>query len=207
MPKNMHMPEGATPISDWSDLIPKWVHCLSDLNIVEAENIRFVQQQIYIKRTEKPEKWMTPTKLLKTHKEMFNKVWKWAGKYREAETSIGIKPYLIPSALSDLFGDVCYWESLQEKSLSYIERAARIHHRLVYIHPFTNGNGRFSRLIADRYLLYHKCSFPIWPEDLHMKSSQRNRYIQTLKKADKGSYAFLEDLMYDLGANNKNAVL
>jgi Fic family protein len=28
--------------------------------------------------------------------------------------------------------------------------AVRLHHRLVSVHPFPNGNGRWSRLAADR---------------------------------------------------------
>ena len=33
------------------------------------------------------------------------------------------------------------------------ELAARIHGRLVTVHPFSNGNGRCTRLMADLYLL------------------------------------------------------
>jgi len=39
MVENFEFPEGATPITDCSGLIPDWVHHLKDLNRVEAENI------------------------------------------------------------------------------------------------------------------------------------------------------------------------
>ena len=38
-------PEGATPLSDGSGLIPKWVYTLVDLNRVEAENILGAQKK------------------------------------------------------------------------------------------------------------------------------------------------------------------
>jgi len=37
---------------------------------------------------------------------------------------------------------------------------------LVFIHPFLNGNGRFSRLVSDRFLKAWKFSCPRWPVDL-----------------------------------------
>jgi hypothetical protein len=77
--------------------------------------------------------------------------------------------------------------------------AARIHHRLVYIHPFENGNGRFVRLIADRFLLAWRCPHPLWP-NLNQEGAVRKDYIQTLKHADRGDYAPLVDYMKKLGA-------
>ena len=44
MEKHFKSPEGATPITDCSGLIPQWVHNMDDLNRVEAENI--LQAQI-----------------------------------------------------------------------------------------------------------------------------------------------------------------
>lgn len=38
-------PEGATPISDYSDLIASWVQYASDTNRVEAENILKAQRK------------------------------------------------------------------------------------------------------------------------------------------------------------------
>lgn len=47
MDKLFEFPEGATPISDCSGLIPIWVHHLNDLNRVEAENILNAQKKIF----------------------------------------------------------------------------------------------------------------------------------------------------------------
>lgn len=84
--------------------------------------------------------------------------------------------------------------------------AARIHHRLVFIHPFENGNGRFSRLIADRFLFAFKCSYPLWPSHLNKEGIMRKDYIDTLKNADRGDYSSLMDFMKKLGASELSLV-
>ncbi len=131
---------------------------------------------------------------------MFCDVWDWAGKFRKSITSIGIKPYLISNKLGELCADVKAWSD-KSVDLTFIEQAARIHHRLVFIHPFENGNGRFSRLIADRYLINCGCSYPNWPY-LQDKGKSCNEYIKSLKEADKGNYDSLVKFMHTFGAKD-----
>jgi len=69
------------------------------------------------------------------------------------------------------------------------EIAVRLHHRLVSIHPFPNGNGRFSRLFADLYLLQHNEPRFSWgSNNLTQDSSFRDRYLQSLRMADCSDY-------------------
>ncbi len=86
------------------------------------------------------------------------RIWEWAGIYRKSITSIGVKPSLIPLQLAELCLEVNAWFQYPTE-LTFLEMAARIHHQLVFIHPFENGNGHFSRLIADRFLFAWKCSY------------------------------------------------
>lgn len=79
---------------------------------------------------------------------------------------------------------------------------ARVHHRLVSIHPFENGNGRFSRLVSDRLLLAWRCPHPIWPSNLGERSGERKEYINALKCADQGDYSPLISLMKKFGARD-----
>lgn len=194
-----NFPEGATPLDDYSGLIPRWVITLHDLNRAEAENIYLAQKKYLTHKKQDLERWFNVSWFKKTHKAMFGHVWKWAGKFRKSVTSIGIAPHLIQSRLSELCIEVLAWEK-EAVDLTILERAARIHHRLVFIHPFENGNGRFSRLIADRYLLQHGWHYPHWPEDLHDGSTHRADYIESLKAADKGDYEPLISLMIEWGA-------
>ncbi|MGC1878533.1 MAG: mobile mystery protein B [Rhabdochlamydiaceae bacterium] len=201
MKERFEFPEGATPISDCSGLIPLWVHHLNDLNRVEAENIISAQRKYLRGAVTGPKNWFQVTELKAIHRAMFGEVWDWAGAYRKSITSIGINPSLIPIQLAELCLEVLSWLEYPVE-LTFVEMAARIHHRLVFIHPFENGNGRFSRLIADRFLLAFRCPYPIWPNHLNQEGVIRKDYIQTLKVADRGDYAPLVEFMMKLGASD-----
>lgn len=203
MPERFEFPEGATPIDDCSGLIPVWVHHLNDLNRVEAENIMNAQRKYLRGAVGNPQNWFQVKELKAIHKAMFGDVWEWAGLYRKSITSIGINPSLIPTQLAELCLEVFSW-SQYPVELTFVEMAARVHHRLVFIHPFENGNGRFSRLIADRFLLAFRCQHPVWPSHLNQEGVVRKDYIKTLKSADKGDYTPLVDFMKKLGASDPN---
>ncbi len=204
MGKRFQFPEGATPIDDCSGLIPAWVHHLDDLNRVEAENIMIAQRK-YLRASKNPEHWFVVSELKAIHKTMFKNVWEWAGVYRKSMTSIGIKPSLIPAQLGELCLEVQSWFSCPVE-LTFLEMAARVHHRLVFIHPFENGNGRFSRLVADRFLLSLGCPHSLWPVHLNQEGIVRKDYIQALKHADQGDYGSLVDFMKKLGASDRKPV-
>jgi Fic-DOC domain mobile mystery protein B len=199
--EEFELPEGATPIDDYSELKPTWVFSREDLNRVEAENILEAQRKFLRHPVDDPRNWFTTVELKKIHWEMLGNVWEWAGRYREEPTSIGIQYGLIPSQLAIFCDEVQSW-SQYPVELTFLEMAARVHHRLVSIHPFVNGNGRFSRLIADRFLLAWRCPHPMWPSNLGEKSAERREYIQVLRSADKGDYAPLISLMKNLGAQD-----
>jgi Fic-DOC domain mobile mystery protein B len=195
------LPEGSTPISDFSELKLEWVRNMGDLNRVEAENIMEAHRKFLQRAVDDPKNWFNTSVLKKIHQEMFGNVWGWAGRYRKCQTSIGIQPGLIPSQLAIFTAEVQSW-SQHSVELTFLEMAAQVHHRLVFIHPFENGNGRFSRLVADRILLAWRCPYPLWPSNLGGKCEKRREYIHALKNADKGDYGPLIDLMKGLGAQN-----
>jgi Fic-DOC domain mobile mystery protein B len=193
--------ESATPILDYSDLKLQRVHDMNDLNRVEAENIMKAQRKFLQNPIDNPENWFTIKDLRSIHRAMFGDVWEWAGEYRKSCTSIGIQPGLIPSQLAAFCAEVQSWSQYCVER-TFLEMAARIHHRLVEIHPFENGNGRFSRLIADRFLLAWRCPHPMWPSRLVEESAERSGYIQALKSADQGDYTLLISLMKSFGARD-----
>lgn len=128
---------------------------------------------------------------------MFGDVWDWAGKIRSTELNFGVKAYLVNTELKKLSDDLLYWQ--KNASFDPIEIAARLHHRAVAIHPFLNGNGRWSRILANIYLKQNKLEPTKWNEDLLAKDNMhRDDYIQALKKADKNNYAPLIQLQGNL---------
>jgi Fic-DOC domain mobile mystery protein B len=81
------------------------------------------------------------------HKRMFGKTWRWAGKYRTSARNIGVEAYRISIELAQTIDDTKFW--VGNNTFPADEIAIRFSHRLVFIHPFPNGNGRFSRLVGD----------------------------------------------------------
>lgn len=193
-------PEGATPLADYSGLLLSEIRNQKDLDRFETENIADAKKEYLEKKVGDPALWFDIGTLKSIHKSMFGKVWAWAGDFRRTGTSIGIEPNKISLQLSEFCSEVRAW-SREAVRLTFVERAARIHHRLVFIHPFENGNGRFSRLVADRYLVAYKCPYPHWPSLLE-NGNIRSTYIQSLKKADNGDYELLIKLMNEWGARD-----
>lgn len=146
-------PEGATPIEteDLEGLIPEFVATRADLNQVEYENIAnalpWAMRQVRLRGAPRLFDYAFVFEL---HRHMFGDVWTWAGSQRRRETNIGVAPHQIPTALRQALDDARYWHDHDVHTVDH--RAARIHHRLVVVHPFPNGNGRCTRLIADLYL-------------------------------------------------------
>ncbi|MBU0721454.1 mobile mystery protein B [bacterium] len=184
--------DDATPLDDISGLkLPSdKVYSLKEIYVAEANNIA----QATIKYlSAPPSKKVAPFSyewLSELHKEMFGNVWDWGGKFRQVELSIGIKAYQVPIALKELADDIEFWD--KHKTFDVYETATRIHHKAVQIHPFQNGNGRWSRMLANIYLRQNG-SMPVkWQEDMLSKENpHRDEYIQALKAADNGDYSNL----------------
>ncbi|WP_172582190.1 Fic family protein [Subtercola boreus] len=96
----------------------------------------------------------SPYALIDIHAACYGSIWAWAGMIRSRELSIGVAPENIREALySEL--DQLTWqiEHGDEVGLAPEFIAMGAHHHLVKIHPFTDGNGRVTRLYADVLLL------------------------------------------------------
>ena len=74
---------------------------------------------------------------------------------------------------------------LAEKDIIFeaIEVAARIHHCAVQIHPFKNGNGRWSRLLSNIWLKQNSQPLTMWPSIVG-ESPVRDEYLKAVKEAD-----------------------
>jgi Fic-DOC domain mobile mystery protein B len=141
-------PDDGTPLppEEREGLLQSWITHRKDLNEAEQENI--VQGTAWAQRSaRKVGGLLTDDFVRKLHGRMFGDVWKWAGQYRVTERNIGIQPWQIPQEVPNLLSDVRYW--IENKTYPPDEIAVRLHHRLVAVHPFPNGNGRHARLMAD----------------------------------------------------------
>jgi Fic-DOC domain mobile mystery protein B len=83
-----------------------------------------------------------------------------------------------------------YW--IENKTSSPDEIAVRFHHALVFIHPFPNGNGRWSRLMGDILVVkLGQKRFTWGGRALRAEGETRGAYIATLKAADNHDFASL----------------
>lgn len=185
------LPRGATPLTpeELKGLLPKYITTREELNDAEFKNISVASKKYFLSRKTFQ---FTIGNLYKIHKEMFGHVWKWAGKKRITEKNIGVEKTQIDVELKKLLDDLEYW---LKKYIDLIEISARLHHRLVFIHPFNNGNGRWGRFIVNLFLKDHIDSYLNFPEDeLLLTTKIRKSYIAALREADGLNYKPLIDL-------------
>jgi Fic-DOC domain mobile mystery protein B len=122
------------------------------------------------------------------HQRMFDETWKWAGQYRTSEKNIGLPHHQIREQLEILIGDTSYW--IENATFPPDETAIRFHHRLVFIHPFANGNGRHARLMADVLAkLQGRPEFTWGSADIMVQGDIRRGYIDASRAADKNDIA------------------
>lgn len=183
-------PVGATPLDagDAAALIPSHLTTREQLNDWEMLNVREGEGWAFSKRQEN----ILSIDFMKTlHKRMFGNTWGWAGQRRTKETlPVGIAPESIEIEIKKLCQDV--EAQIEDGGWHIDEIAARFHHRLVFIHPFPNGNGRFSRTMTDLLLVQNgKDRFTWGGEDLNRNGEVRDRYISALRAADAKDYTSL----------------
>jgi len=105
--------------------------------------------------------------------------------------NIGVTPATIAVAVRNLVEDAKFWFAA-DSVMSMEEAAARLHHRLVQIHPFPNGNGRLARELTDLALISCGRQPFVWGRtDLAVESETRSRYIAALRAADAGAFELL----------------
>lgn len=176
-------PEGATPLdpNELGGLKHKHITTQGELDQLEQANIESGLRWLGRQRAHV----LTVDFAIILHKRLFGDVWDWAGTFRKTGKNIGIDPIHIPVALRTLMDDAQFWAD--NKTYSPSEAAIRLHHRLVKVHPFPNGNGRHARIIADAVLNRVYKAKPIdWTggHDLQKMNERRTAYIAALKAAD-----------------------
>jgi len=167
------------PEEDRDALIPTFISTLGELFAAEQENIA----KALVGRRPSVDDLLDHLYLRQLHRAMFNRVWRWAGRYRTRETNIGIDPHQITTSVKSLTDDAAIW--VQSASMSREVIALRFHHRLVQIHPFVNGNGRHGRIAAD--LLMNAFGLPrfTWGRNQEVSTAElRSQYLDALRRMD-----------------------
>lgn len=189
--------DGQTPLPPelQSGLIPKHIQTIGELDEYEEANISI--GTIWLESQHK-KKYLKYQFWQLLHKKLFSEVWKWAGKIRENELD---NPYFVhPSKiwheikkLEDNIDSWLAYQSFTEKQI-----AAKIHERLLTIHPFPNGNGRFGRILVEYICQERGWPVPTWGRQYNDNTKARRReYVDSLNEArENKNHNRLEKFMF-----------
>jgi len=136
----------------------------------------------HLKSLARPEASLTERDLLDLHRIILTRVDDdSAGSYRTGAvriagaTHIPPNPIKVPDLMEQLFAE-------SAAIADPVERAAKLHHGIASIHPFTDGNGRTARLAMNFVLI--AAGYP----PVSIATEQRQAYYQALEAADQGDF-------------------
>lgn len=183
-------PKGTTPVDpdEAAELIPTHITTAEQLNEWEQANILTAETWLFSRRRRGI---LTDAFVRSLHHRMFDKTWKWAGKYRHTDKNIGDAWPSVPQKVRQVCDNTSYL--LEHQTFSVEEIAVRHHHSMVLVHPFPNGNGRHARLLADALLFWKGEPRFTWGRgDIQGPSSDtRTAYLAALRMADQGDFSQL----------------
>jgi len=106
------------------------------------------------------------------------------GAYRKVEVLISGSKKILPKAadVPKKMREYAEWIKKDRDKLHPVMFAAEAHRKLVNIHPFTDGNGRVSRLVMNTFLYQDKL-FPV-----SIPILRRMDYYNSLEKNDSGEF-------------------
>ncbi len=182
--------DGQTPLDpdEKAGLIPEHLTTKGELNDWEQENI--LRAVRWLKRARSPD--VLSEGFCRTlHAKMFDQTWSWASTFRKSDKNIGCDWTQVAVRLRNLFDNTRWW--IDNATFPPDEIAARFHRDLVWIHPFPNGNGRHSRMMADALLRSLGQPAFSWGSggNLVAANEVRARYLAALRAADQGDYQLL----------------
>lgn len=136
--------------------------------------------------------------ILDIHKVVFGHLYDWAGKWRTKQVNVGafLPPeyHQIPNLMYQFTDELNHRMEHSNIRKELVSALAYCHHRIVYIHPFNNGNGRTARLVTNLVALksgYGEINL------YHRTGEKRDVYIKAIRAADGRDFSLLEKLIDD----------
>jgi Fic family protein len=116
-----------------------------------------------------------------------------AGQFRQDEVQIKGSEHKPPhfNDIDTHINEMFQWMNRNSHKYSPLVMGSILHHWMTWIHPFSDGNGRVSRLFLNFFLLQKG-----YPEVI-IKISDRDNYYNSLIAGDKGNLANLIELVSD----------
>ena len=188
---DLKYPTGATPLDpdETGGLLLSHITTREELNHWEQMNIGEAEEWAF---NRKHKDLLSQSFICRLHKKMFGSTWSWAGQFRKSMKNLGVQPWQIALEVNQLCQDTSEW--IKSATYEPDEICIRFHHKLVWIHPFANGNGRHARLIADLLSkqIFNNEPFTWGRTDLMGPGKSRASYITALQAADQQDYSLLQ---------------
>lgn len=127
---------------------------------------------------------LTAADILSVHALVLQRIEKdYAGRYRNAGVRITGANFTPPNAgkVDELMEELIAWVN-EKNDMPLIIKTVIFHHRMVWIHPFFDGNGRMARLVFN--LLLMNAGFP----PAIILQQDRKKYYDALNRANLGNY-------------------
>lgn len=174
--------DGQTPLPpDLRGLIPKHIQTVGELDEYEEANI---SKGLSWLETQSKKEFYRYEFWKKLHRKLFSDVWKWAGEIRTNDLD---NPYFVVATsiwpeIKRLEDDIKSW--LEYQSFSEKQIATKFHERLLTIHPFPNGNGRFGRILTEHICKEMGWPMPTWGKKYNdQPKEKRQEYVESLNEA------------------------
>lgn len=126
-----------------------------DLNVASPELLRWIHERFYSRM---------PERLRWVKGDNQEKEWVESGVFRNRSVAVGA--HIPPKAEAlDRFLErfASYYDPANQHGVGPLIALAAAHHRLMWIHPFLDGNGRVARLFTDAYFLRSRIAgYGLW---------------------------------------------
>ena len=118
--------------------------------------------------------------VLELHRRLYGDLWQWGGSSRWREVNIGVAPEQIREELRSSLETIKHrWGHTSDWSAR--ELGVVVHAETVRVHPFVDGNGRTTRLLADLVFVAAQDGPTL---DQYDWSIDKARYIALLREYD-----------------------
>jgi fido (protein-threonine AMPylation protein) len=164
------------------------------LNEEEARGV--VRAEAFLLDLELPVE-LTTGLLLDIHRVTFGHLYDWAGQWRRSNPNVGnfVPPSYqqVPPLMYQFVEEVQYRQQQVQDEAQVVQLLAYAHHRLVAIHPSTNGNGRMARLLTNLLAFLHGYQDVV----LYAREAgdSRKKYLQAMRLGETYDYSELENLI------------
>ena len=176
-----------------------------DMDIIEANALAEATDSIL--REFDQEHQFTANDICHLHKIWLGKIYQWAGQYRQVNISKGDFTFAMAAQVLKLMEQFeqeqlrKYTPCLFEKNEEVVKAIAEVHTELVLIHPFREGNGRVSRLLAT--LMALQAGLPLL--DFSTMNEQKEKYFAAVQAGLDRNYKPMELLFSEIIENSISA--